>query len=71
MSKHIFVKASEELLRNYIEPNKHELNCVSCTLKFLQLVNEEQANEISEHTGVPLIELIPRLASGSFRNYIN
>ena len=29
------------------------------------------ANEISEHTGVPLIELIPRLASGSFRNYIN
>ena len=48
MGKHIFVKASEELLKNYIEPNKHELNCVSCTLKLLQFVSEKQGDEISE-----------------------
>jgi hypothetical protein len=45
---HIFVRASEKLLRDYIEPNRHALNCVSCVLRMLQLIDEEAADYYSE-----------------------
>ena len=45
---HIFVRASDKLLQTYIEPNRHELNCVSCVLRMLQLIDEETADDYSE-----------------------
>ena len=43
----VFIKANEKLLTNYIEPNAHDFNCIPCTLRLLQFINDEEANILS------------------------
>jgi len=44
----VFVKATEQLLINYIYPEIHPHNCVSSTLRLLQFVSPEAADELSK-----------------------
>jgi hypothetical protein len=44
----VFIKANEQLLTNYIYPEIHPHNCVSSTLRLLQFVSPEAADELSK-----------------------
>lgn len=44
----VFIKASEELLINYVYPEIHPHNCVSSVLRMLQFVSPEAADELSK-----------------------
>ena len=43
----MYIRATQDILENYIIPFKHKSNCVSCALRFLGYISDKDADILS------------------------